>query len=367
MQLTEEQKMLRDGADRFAKEYYDFDTRRKRAKAADGFDRELWAMITELGWPMLAFAEEEGGMGGRVVDLLGVYEAFGRGLVLEPFFAALTLGGGFVRHAANAERKEEVITGLIGGERLVSAALLEPRRRHDLLACDSSATARGGGYVLNGVKTLCLAAGEAQDLVVLARTSGAVGEAEGRTLFLVPADAKGVSRKAYRLRDDHIAGDVTLDGVEVGAEAIIGELDGASSVLDAVFGSARVCLAAEALGLMDACCALTKEYGATRKQFGRPIISFQVLTHRLTDMFVETETTRSLIYKAAASEGSEAFGHLAQEAKLKSNLAGLQVTKEAIQIHGGIGVTEELIVGHYYRRMMTISMLLGTAHELRQG
>ena len=367
MQLTEEQKMIRESADRFVKSHCDFDARRKRARTDDAYDAELWAMMTELGWPMLAFSEEEGGAGGRVLDLFPIYEAFGRGLVLEPFFASLSLAGGFVRHATHAERKEETIAGLLAGEKLASAALMEPRRRYDLMACDTVAEARSGGYAISGVKTLCLAGADANDIVVLARTGGATGEAGGRTLFLVPAGANGVSRRGYRMRDDHRAADITFDSVEVGPEAVIGEVGGATAILDTVLATARLSLAAEALGIMDAALHAVKDYGMQRKQFGRPIASFQVLTHRITDMFVHDEESRSLIYQAAMAEGTDGFGELCRQAKLKANVAGQHVLKEAIQLHGAIGVTEELIIGHYFRRMMTISMLLDDSHTLRQA
>ncbi len=363
LQFTEEQSMLRDSALRFAKEHYDFDTRRKRAQAPE--ENSLWPMMAELGWLLIPFAEDDGGLGGGLAELVGLYEAFGRGLVLEPFFSTVTLGGGFVRHATDAGRRQEILDGVMAGQRHVAAALYEPKRRFDLMAVDTVAQRSGGGFVLRGGKSLVLGGGLAEDLVVLARTAGQPGDADGRTLFLVPADLAGVQRHAYRLRDDHPACDINLDGVQIGPEAVIGEVDQASVVLDDVLSAARVCLAAEALGICTAATEATKAYLSTRTQFGRPIGTFQVLSHRLTDMYVKSEEVRSLVYRAASADGTDELSWLSIQAKLRANTAGLDVTKEAIQLHGGIGVTEELVIGHYFRRMTTLAMLFGDTAALR--
>lgn len=365
MQFTEEQVLLKGGAERFVKEHYDFEARRKRARLETGYDPELWAQMAELGWLMLPFSEEDGGLGGSLTDVALLAEALGRGLALEPWFATVMLGGAFVRHASS-EAKARVLPGLMGGETMVAAGLLEPRHRFDLQACETRATEWAGRYKLEGVKSLTLAGAQAQDLVVLARTGGTVGEAEGRTLFLLSSDTPGLSRHGYRLRDDHAAADLHLEGVEVGPEHVIGDVGGASAILESVFADARLALAAEALGIAQGAAELTQEYASTRTQFGRPLAAFQVLLHRMTDMFVEAETTRSLVYAAAAADAAD-LPRLAAQAKLKASTAGLAITKDAIQIHGGIGVTEELVIGHWYRRMITLSMLLGDVADLRMA
>ncbi|MEO1336531.1 MAG: acyl-CoA dehydrogenase, partial [Myxococcota bacterium] len=326
--FTEEQKMLRDSAERFVKEHYDFDARVKRAKGerAD----ELWSMMVELGWPMIPFTEADGGLGGGLAELVGVYEAFGRGLVLEPFFSSVTLGGGFVQRMSNDERRQAIVEGITTGQRQVAAALYEPRRRFDLMGTETVAETDGAGYRLRGQKSLVLGGAQANDLVVLARTSGAVGDAAGRTLFVVSADDPAIKRNGYRLRDDQPASDITFDGVQVDASAVVGDVDGATEVLDAVLSQARVCLSAEALGISAAVTEITKAYLGTRSQFGRPLGSFQVLGHRLTDMFVLTEEVRSLLYKTVAAEGTDALPALARQLKLRANNAGLSVTKTSI-------------------------------------
>ena len=368
LRFTEEQNMLRTSAERFVKEHYEFDTRRKRAQQADvgkADGEQLWATMAELGWLMIPFDEADGGLGGGLAELVGVYEAFGRGLVLEPFFSVITLGGGFVARLADDSIRQAKLETIMAGQHRVAAALLEPRRRFDLLACDTTAERTANGFRLSGTKSMVLGGGDANDLVVLARTGGASGEAEGRTLFLVPASDARISRTPYPLRDDHAACDVKFDGVEVGAEAVIGDIDQATAVLDPVLSTARVCLSAEALGIMAAATAASQAYLGTRQQFGRPLGAFQVLSHRLTDMFVSTEEVRSLIHRSIVSEGTPELSRLSLQTKLRANTAGLDVTKEAIQMHGGIGVTEELVIGHYFRRMLSISMLFGDSHALR--
>ena len=369
LEFTEEQKMLQESADRFVKEHYEFNARRKKAEAKNGFDPELWRMMAELGWLMLPFSEADGGIGGGLVDQVGLFEAFGRGLVLEPYFAVVSLGGGLAQHVGSADRRAEIIGGIMGGERFASAGLMEPRHRFDLYSGSTTATEVGSGrYRLDGLKSLALGGGYANDLFILARTAANQTGQEGWSLFVVDANASGVQRKSYRLRDDHAACDIKLDGVEVGADALVGELHKASEVLDQVFDAARVSLAAEALGIMAASLDQTQEYAGTRQQFGRPIGSFQVLTHRLTDMFVDVEQTRSLIYRAALDADKRLSGRRqsAMHAHLKAITGGLDTTKHAIQVHGGMGVTEELAIGHHYRRMMTLGVLLGDAHTLRR-
>lgn len=364
--LSEEQKMLKESADRWVKENYDFDTRRKRAQEATTYDPSLWAAMAELGWLAIPFSEEDGGLGFGLPELLGVYEAFGRGLVLEPYFSSITLGGGFVRHLSDASRRGEVVAGLAEGRSHVASALSEPRWRYNFQACETTAVPYDGGYRLDGAKSLVMGPPDADLVVVLARTGGSVGDSEGRSLFLVPADAGGIKRKTYRLRDDHTASDLELSGVQVGAESLIGDAGDANTVLDQVVAHARVCLAAEMVGIVEASTRGTQEYLGTRKQFGRPLGGFQVLAHRLTDMFVATEETRSMVQKAATEEGQAGFSTLAARTKLQASVAGHAVTETAIQLHGGIGVTEELVIGHYFRRAITLSMLLGDAHSIRR-
>ena len=364
--FTEEQNLIRESADSFVKQYCSFDAQRQRAQLAEGYDPKLWAIMAELGWFMLPFDEDEGGVGGGVAALIGLYEAFGRGLVLEPYFASVTLGAGCVRYLADAELKAKLIDGIISGELRLAAAFLEPRRRFDLVGCDTSATPTSDGYIINGQKSLVLGAGHADQLIVLARTAGSPGDIEGRTLFLVPSNTKGLTYRTYRLRDSHSASDIVFSDCEVDRSTMIGKLDDAASVLEAVTPVVQLCLAAEALGIMTSVFSETQSYLGTRKQFGRPIGSFQVLSHRLTEMYVHLEETRSLVYAAANAEGTDAWRVLAAEAKLKANVAGLEVTKSAIQMHGGIGVTEEYVIGHYYRRMMTLAMLHGDTLGLQR-
>ena len=369
MKLTEEQRMLRESADRFVKEHYEFTQRRKRAESSSGYDAELWSMMAELGWLMLPFAEADGGIGGGLTDVIGLYEAFGRGLVLEPYWSVVTLAGGFASRIADADRRTAVIGEIVAGQKLASVGLFEPRRRFDMFGGDTKAVAIDSGrYRLDGVKSLALHGGSADHLFVTARTSGAPGDRDGLSMFLVDAKANGVGRQSYRLRDDHAACDIILTGVEVGAESVVGEIDKATDALDAVIDRARVCLAAEAVGAMQAVLEHTQDYVGTRKQFGRPIGSFQVLSHWLTDMFVDLEQTRSLVYRAAVDgdAGRPDFARTSAQTHLKAITSGLNVTKQSIQMHGGMGVTEELAIGHYYRRMMSIAMLLGDAHTLRQ-
>jgi pimeloyl-CoA dehydrogenase small subunit len=366
--LTEEQRLLRDSVDRLLADRYTFEKRRAYLAEPDGWSRELWAQYAELGLLGLPFAEEYGGFGGGGIETMLVMEAFGRSLALEPYLATVVLGGTALRLAGNAAQLQEYLPAIAEGSLLLAFAHGEPQARYDLFDVEMRAARKGGGWVLDGAKSVVLHGGGADRLVVSARTAGGRDDRDGVTLFLVDAGASGVARRSYRLRDGSGAAEIVLSGVEVGADAVLGAVDRGFSVIERVVETGIAALAAEAVGAMEAMQAMTLEYLKTRQQFGQPIGRNQALQHRASEMYMALEQARSLAMLAAMSldeaDPAERTRSLAT-VKVGVGQAARFVSQNAVQLHGGIGMTEEYAVGHYFRRCMVIEHTFGdTAHHL---
>ena len=361
-EYSEEQQLLKESIQRWAQDNYSFDQRNVAASMDAGFSDKNWETFAELGWLSVPFAEEDGGFGGGIVDLAAIMEEFGKALTVEPLFSTLVLFGGLVSEAGTADQKAAVLETLIGGGLKGAAALYEPQARFDLSNVKTSAKIDGDVYILSGSKSVVLDAPSGDKLVVLARTSGEQTDEKGLSLFLVDADAKGLSRHDYVLMDAHRASDIVLDGV-VGQ--LMGEADAAYPIVESVMQKAHVALSAEALGIMEKLNATTVEYSKTRKQFGVTISSFQALQHRMVDTFMAFEQTKSLLVGTLCElenpENSEAT-KATMVAALRTMVAksGKHVGDEAIQIHGGMGITDELDVGHYVKRLLMINLLFGS-------
>ncbi|MCB1855685.1 MAG: acyl-CoA dehydrogenase family protein [Halieaceae bacterium] len=359
--FTEEQVMLRDSVARFVQDDYDFDTRRRIAGSDEAMSRDNWRIFAELGWLSIPFAEEHGGFGGNAVDTMVVMEQLGKGLVLEPYFATVVLFGGLLQRGGSAAQLEHYLPQIIGGECLGAFAYLERQSRYELADVKTTATRMEGGYRLDGEKVVVFNGASADQLIVSARTSGAQSDEGGISLFLVPADAPGVERLDYRLMDGQRVANIVFSGVELAADALVGELDKGYELMQALVLEANVALAAEAVGIMELLNAKTVEYTKTRKQFGVAIGSFQALQHRMVDTFMAYEQTKSLLYRAvcAMTDDNEDAVTAIHALKVMVDRAGKLVFGEAIQMHGGMGLTDELDIGHYAKRLMMINTTFG--------
>ncbi|BAT60370.1 acyl-CoA dehydrogenase fadE12 [Variibacter gotjawalensis] len=366
--LNEEQSMLKDSVDKLLSNRYDFDARKKHAKHAEGFSPEIWTQLAELGVLAIPFAEEHGGLGGGAVETMIVMESIGRSLVLEPYFATVILGGGIVNTAGSDAQKGEILPAVADGSLRLAFAHAERQSRYNIFDVKTTAKKSGDGWVIDGEKALVLHGDSAQKLIVSARTAGGQRDEDGLSLFIVDAGAKGVSRRGFPTQDMQRGAEITLAGVQVGADALIGEAGKAGPVIAQVIDAAIAALCSEAVGAMEAMHKETIEYLKTRKQFGVAIGQFQVLQHRGAEMFVALEQARSMAYYATmmASEKDAAERHKAiAAAKVQIGRSGKFIGQNAVQLHGGVGMTMELKVGHYFKRMTMIDLAFGDAdHHL---
>jgi len=366
-ELTDEQSMLRESAQRFVENEYGFEARRTLSESEDGFSRAHWKQFAELGWLAMALPEDHGGLGGGAVETAVLMEVFGRGLVLEPFFATVVMGAGLVADAGSAEQQAAILPKVAEGDMLLAVAHGEPTSRYDLNAVATKAEKTGGGYTLTGHKAVAWHAGAADQLIVSARTDGGERDEAGITLFLVDPKADGVTIRSYATNDGQRAGEVILEGAA--ASEVLGEVGGAYPAIAAAADRAMIALGAEACGAMAALVEQTQEYLKTRQQFGVPLSKFQVLQHRLVEMFNEQAMSRAVVYRAAATLGTADAATRAKSAaaaKAQIGKSGKFVGQQAVQLHGGMGMTDELPVGHYFKRLSMIDIAFGNAEYHRR-
>jgi pimeloyl-CoA dehydrogenase small subunit len=364
--LSEEQRLLGDSLGKLLADRYGFEARKGYMTAPDGWSRDAWAAYAELGILGLPFAEADGGFGGSPVETMIVAEALGGALALEPWLATVVLGGGLLRHGADAALRAELVPQVADGSLLLALGHTEPQSRHDLHDVATTAKRDGDAWVLNGRKGVVLHGDVAGKLFVTARTAGSQRDRSGIGIFLVSGDAHNLTRRGYRTTDGLRAAEITLDGVR--AEAAIGDPADGLPLLERVVAEAIAALAAEAVGAMDATLKLTLEYLRTRKQFGRAIGTFQALQHRAADMMVAIEQARSMAMYAAmmvqeddATERNRAIHAVKTQIGRMARIVG----QHSIQLHGGIGMTMEYAVGHYFKRLTAIDTLFGDAdHHL---
>ena len=359
--FSEEQTMIRDSLARLLRDQYDFDTRRKVVEGEAGWRPEMWQQFAELGLLAAPFSEEDGGLGGGAIDSMVIMEEFGKALVVEPYVPTIVCAGGFLKHAGTPAQKEEHLTAIIGGERVFAFAYAEPRGRYDLADLETSAKKDGGGYVLNGHKAVVIGAPWASHLIVTARTSGDRRDRNGVSVFIVEKDAAGVTTRDYPTVDGRRASEVYFENVSIPADALIGEEGKGLPLVERVVDEATVAVCAEAMGAMGVAHQQTVEYSKQRKQFGIAIGKFQVLQHRMVDMFMEHEQSISMTYMATLKldEDETTRKKAVSAAKVRIGQGGRFVGQEAIQIHGGMGMTDELAVGHYFKRMTMIDSEFG--------
>lgn len=367
-ELSDEQRLLKDSVGRFLSEHYSFEARTRFLKEAEGWSRDAWATYAQLGLLGLPFDERHGGFGGGPVETMIVAEAFGRALTLEPYLATVVLGGGLVRLGGTEAQKSTVLPAIASGAMRLALAHAERQARYDLADVATTARKDGSSYVIDGAKTLVIHGDTADTLVVSARLSGDCRERGGLALFLVDADAAGVSRRGYPTIDGQRAAEIGLSQVRVGAEALIGEPGTAFALIERIADQAIAALCAEATGAMSEMLDATVDYLKTRKQFGAPIGTFQALQHRASDMLIALEQARSMTMLATmmADEPDDAERRKAiSAAKVQIGRSGRLVGQHAVQLHGGIGMTMAYKIGHYFKRVTAIDATFGDAdHHL---
>jgi pimeloyl-CoA dehydrogenase small subunit len=367
--FTEEQSMLRDTVASYLQDKYDFEARRKITASEGGWSKDVWsAFANELGILGAPFSEDHGGLGGGAIENMIVMEEFGKALVVEPYLGTVVIGGGFMKHSGYAGAAD-VIGGIIGGETTIAFAYAEPQGRYTWSDLKTTAKKEGGGYVINGHKAVVVGAPWATHLIVTARTGGAQRDANGVAVFLVPKNAKGVTTRDYPTVDGQRASEVYFENVSVGADALIGNEGAGLPLVDKVLDEATAAVCAEAVGAMRKLHEGTLDYARQRKQFGVPIASFQVLQHRMVDMFMNVEQSVSMTYMATMKidEADAERAKAVSAAKVQIGKACKFVGQNAIQIHGGMGMTDELAIGHYFKRATMIEGLFGSVdHHLRR-
>ena len=362
-ELSEEQKMIQQSVERFVQENYDLSNRIKISSEDPGFSKEYWSSMAELGWLGLAFSEEDGGFGGNQIDTLVLMEQFGKGLVLEPFLANVVLGGGSIKRGASKEIKDSIIPSLIDGSLQITLAYAEEQSRFDIEDVATAAREENGDFIINGKKSMVLNAESADKIVVVARTSGSQVDEEGISLFVVDADAEGIEKENFPTVDGLRASEIIFKDVKVEATSLIGEKDKGFSILQAVVNDAILALAAEAVGAMEVLYKDTVEYTQQREQFDHPLSDFQVLQHRMVDMFMEYEQCKSLLFRATMETVQDPSLSQRTVHALKHLIgkSGIFVGESAVQLHGGMGVTEELRIGHFFKRLLVIDSQFGNA------
>ena len=366
--FNEEQTLLRNTIQSFIQDNYDFDKRTEIVKSEEGMKIENWKLFSDLGLLGIPFSEDDGGLGFGPVELMIVAEEFGKGLVVEPYIQTIVTCGGFLKRASEKQRHEH-IPKIISGEDIWAFAYAEPQGRYNLDDLTTKASKEGDNYILNGYKCVVSAAPWSKKLIVSARTSGDQRDEEGISLFILDKDSSGISLRDYPTVDGSRASEITLEDVKVSSDNLIGEEGKASKLIEQVVDESIAAVCAEAIGAMGVLNEATVEYCKTRKQFGQPIGKFQVLQHRMVDMFMQYEQSVSMTYMVNLKLHEEYSERrkAASGAKVQICKAAKFIGQSAIQLHGGMGMTDELNVGHYFKRLSMIESLFGNIdHHLKK-
>ena len=365
--LSEEQQLLKDSVERFVNDNYDLDTRQTLSKNDAGFSDTYWQTMAELGWLGVTVPEAHGGFGGNQADTMVLMEAFGQGLVLEPFFASAILGTRAIVSGGSAGLQSKLLPDMVSGSCQLGLAYAEEQSRFDLEDVITRATAQDSGFVISGHKSMVQHGGSADQLVVSTRTSGGQRDKNGITLFLVDTKAEGVTVESFPTVDGQQASEVTFENVYVSADNMLGELDQGFTLLQDIAIDGILALAVEAVGAMEILYKDTVAYTQEREQFDHSLANFQVLQHRMVDMFMEYEQCKSMLYRATlevVQNGRDAM-RTVHALKYMVGKVGTFIGENAVQLHGGMGVTEELRIGHYFKRLLVIDAQFGNSdHHL---
>lgn len=361
--FNEEQTMIQDQVEQFIQKEYDWETRQELSNSDLGFGTHNWKTFAELGWLGIAVSEKNGGFGGSSIETMLIMEEFGKGLVVEPFLETVVMSAGILDRHGTDEQKNQALNSVINGEMHLALAYAEPQSRFNLSDVVTEAKEEGDNFVINGFKSVVMNGPSANKIIISARTSGTQLEDKGISLFLVDSDIEGLTKSDYKTVDGRKASDINLENVIVSNSCLIGSLNAGFDILDEAIDRSILAISAEAVGAMEILYKTTVEYTKTREQFGTPIGKFQVLQHRMVDMFMEYEQCKSLLYMAtmkneeSAPDAKKAISGL----KYQVGKAGKFVGQQSVQLHGGMGVTDELNVGHYFKRLTTIGTIFGNA------
>ena len=357
--MNDMQRMLADSIDRFTANEYDFDTRQRNATSQTGYSKRTWATFAELGWTAVPFADEDGGFGGGAVDVMVVMERFGKALVVEPYLANVILAGGVLKRSGSPTQRRDWLEPLIGGTLHASFGFVEPQAGYELNDVQSTAVRDGNDWILEGHKAYVLNAASADLIIVGCRSAGGRSDDSGISLFAIPAGTNGLGIQPYETVDGGRAADVFLDAVRVGDDNRIGNPDEGFDTLSATVDDAAFAVCAEALGILQVVTKKTIEYTKNRTQFGVPIGSFQALQHRMVDMYTAVEQTRSLLLWAAMADADNR-PKAVSAVKYQVGNIGQRIAEESVQLHGGMGMTWELDIAHYFKRLTSINRQFGS-------
>ena len=367
--FNDEQSLIQDQVDQFVQKEYDWETRQSLSNSELGFGEDNWKKFAELGWLGISVSEDSGGFGGSAIESMLIMEAFGKGLVVEPFLETVIMAGGLIDDYGSNQQKSSFLEPAIAGEMHLALAYAEPQSRFNLSDVVTEAKADGDNFIINGYKSVVMNGPSADQIIVSARTSGTQLDENGISLFIIDANASGLDKTNYKTVDGRRASDVTFENVSVSKENLIGDQDKGFEILDSAIDKAILAISAEAVGAMEVLYKTTVEYTKTREQFGTAIGKFQVLQHRMVDMFMEYEQCKSLLYMATmkheekAEDAKKAISGL----KYQVGKAGKFIGQQAVQLHGGMGVTDELNVGHYFKRLTTVGTIFGnTDYHLKK-
>ena len=367
--FNEEQSLIQDQVDQFVQKEYDWETRQSLSNSELGFGEDNWKKFAELGWLGISVSEDSGGFGGSAIESMLIMEAFGKGLVVEPFLETVIMAGGLIDDHGSDQQKSSFLEPAIAGEMHLALAYAEPQSRFNLSDVVTEAKEDGDNFVINGYKSVVMNGPSADQIIVSARTSGTQLDENGISLFIIDANASGLDKTNYKTVDGRRASDLTFENVSVSKENLIGDQDKGFEILDSAIDKAILAISAEAVGAMEVLYKTTVEYTKTREQFGTAIGKFQVLQHRMVDMFMEYEQCKSLLYMATmkheekAEDAKKAISGL----KYQVGKAGKFIGQQAVQLHGGMGVTDELNVGHYFKRLTTVGTIFGnTDYHLKK-
>ena len=361
--FNEEQTLIQSQVSQFIQRDYEWEKRQSLVSSDLGFSKDNWNIFAELGWLGISISEKSGGFGGTAIETMILMEEFGKGLVLEPYLETIVLSAGIIDSCGTEKQKKEILDKVMSGNMHLALAFTEPQSRFNLSDVTTEAEQSGDFYIINGFKSVVMNGPSADALIVSARTSGNQSDSDGISLFLVDSKSTGVSSRNYPTVDGRRASEVTFENVKVSSHSLLGKRNTGFEELDNAVDLATLAICAEAVGAMEILYKTTVEYTKTRKQFGQAIGKFQVLQHRMVDMFMEYEQCKSLLYMATIKKVEDASDSKKSVSGLKYQIgkASKFIGQQAIQLHGGMGVTDELNVGHFFKRLTTIGTIFGNA------
>ena len=367
--FNEEQTLIQGQVAQFIQRDYEWEKRQNLISSELGFSEKNWKIFAELGWLGISLSEESGGFGGTALESMIIMEEFGKGLVVEPFLETIILCSGLIDSCGTDEQKGEILGQVVAGNMHLALGFTEPQSRFNLADVTTEAKLKDGNYVVSGFKSVVMNGPNANKFIISTRTSGKQTDKDGISLLIVDANQDGVSLRNYPTVDDRRASEVTLENVIVPASCLLGSENQGFKLLEDAIDNATLGICAEAVGAMEVLYKTTVEYTKTREQFGQPIGKFQVLQHRMVDMFMEYEQSKSLLYMATIKnvEGSQDAKKSISGLKYQVGKAAKFIGQQAVQLHGGMGVTDELNVGHFFKRLTTIISIFGnTDYHLKR-